>query len=93
MKCDIIKYPEINISEIGGESMKNNRIIAFAKQHGYDNAIYLGKWKGYDAYEPVFDGADVSFVGLPFIILAKGDTVRMSTSEEALEQIQDTAKK
>lgn len=72
--------------------MKMETIISFAKQQGYDNAIYLGKWKGYDAYEPVFDGADVSFVGLPYIILAKGDTVRMSTSEEALEQIQDKAK-
>ena len=59
--------------------MKMETIISFAKQQGYDNAIYLGKWKGYDAYEPVFDGADVSFVGLPYIILAKGDTVRMST--------------
>ena len=73
--------------------MKMETIISFAKQQGYDNAIYLGKWKGYDAYEPVFDGADVSFVGLPYIILAKGDTVRMSTSEEAFEQIQDTVKK
>ena len=73
--------------------MKMETVVSFAKQHGYDNAIYLGKWKDYDAYEPVFDGADVSFVGLPYIILAKGDTVRMSTSEEAFEQIQDTVKK
>lgn len=68
-------------------------VISFAKQQGYDNAIYLGKWKDYNAYEPVFDDADVSFVGLPFIILEKDDVVRMSTSEEALEQMQDTMKK
>ena len=37
----------------------------------------------------MFDGADVSFVGLPFMILAKGDIVRMSTSEEAFEQLND----
>ena len=69
--------------------MEIDTVISFAKQQGYDNAIYLGKWKDYDAYEPVFDGADVSFVGLPFMILAKGDMVRMSTSEEAFEQLYD----
>ena len=73
--------------------MKIEQVKEFAKQQGYDNALYLGKWKEYDAFEPVFDGADVSFVGLPFMILAKGDTVRMSTSDEAFEQIQDTVKK
>ena len=73
--------------------MKIESVISYAKQQGYDNALYLGKWKEYDAFEPVFDGADVSFVGLPFIILVKGDAVRMSTSEEALEQIQNTMKK
>ena len=73
--------------------MEIDTVISFAKQQGYDNAIYLGKWKDYDAYEPVFDGADVSFVGLPFMILAKGDTVRMSTNEEAFEQVQHTVKK
>ena len=72
--------------------MNMETVISFAKQQGYDNALYLGKWKEYDAYEPVFDSADVSFVGLPFMILTKGDTVRMSTSEEAFEQIQDTVK-
>jgi hypothetical protein len=84
-------YLEINFSK-GGEPMNMETVISFAKQQGYDNALYLGKWKEYDAYEPVFDGADVSFVGLPFMILTKGDTVRMSTSEEAFEQIQDTVK-
>lgn len=73
--------------------MKKEAVISFVKQQGYDNAVYLGKWKDYDVYEPVFDCADVSFVGLPFIILAKGDAVRMSTSEEAFEQMQDTVKK
>lgn len=65
-------------------------IIQFAKSNGYDGAIPLGKWRGYDAYEPTFEGADeeaVAHVGPPLMILAKGDEIRMSTVEEAYEQI------
>ena len=68
-------------------------IIAFAKANGYDGAIPLGKWRGYDAYEPTFDGADedsVVCVGPPLMILAKGDEIRMSTAEEAFAQIEES---
>lgn len=67
--------------------MKIEEIKAFAKKQGYDNVLYLEKWKGFDVYEPVFDGDEPSFVGVPLVILVKGDTVRMSTVEEAFEQL------
>jgi len=67
--------------------MKIEEVKAFAKKHGYDDAVYLEKWKGFDVYEPVFDGDEPSFVGVPLVILVKGDTVRMSTVEEAFEQL------
>jgi len=68
-------------------------IIAFAKENGYDSALPLGKWKEYDAYEPIFDGTSekkLAFVGPPLMILVKGKEIRMSTEEEAFEQIADS---
>ena len=59
----------------------------FAREQGYDDAISLGKWRGFDAYEPVFDG-DVAYVGPPLMILVKGETIRMSTPEEGYQQIE-----
>lgn len=72
--------------------MKNDKIIAFAKKNGYDGVLPLGKWKEYDAYEPIFDGKDdnVACVGPPLMILVKGDEIRMSTVEEAYQQIADS---
>jgi len=61
--------------------MSMDRIVAFAKEQGYDSASSIGKWKGYDIYEPLFKGDQVSFVGLPLMIMARGDIIRMSTGE------------
>ncbi len=72
--------------------MSNERITAFAKQQGYDDALYIGKWHGFEVYEPVFSGDDVAFVGLPLVVLANGEAVRMSTVDEALEQLNDSRK-
>jgi hypothetical protein len=58
----------------------------FAKKQGYVDALPLGKWHGYDAYEPVFDG-DIAYVGPPLMILAKGNEMRMSTPEEGYQQM------
>ena len=69
--------------------MSEEEILKFAKKQGYDEISYLGKWKEYEVYEPMFDYDDTSFVGLPLIILVKGDEIRMSTPEESLQQIED----
>lgn len=42
-------------------------------------------WKGYEVYEPVYD--DDVCMGLPYVILAKDDEVRISTDDEALEYL------
>lgn len=73
--------------------MDKKQITAFAKKNGYDSVAPLGKWKEYDAYEPIFKGAtekDPAAVGPPLLILVKGDTIRMSTVEEAFAQIADS---
>lgn len=70
--------------------MKKEKIIKFAKDNGYDGVLPLGKWKEYDAYEPTFADTkedSLSYVGPPLMILVKGEEIRMSTVEEAYEQI------
>ena len=63
------------------------KVKEFAKKQGYDDALPLGKWRGFDCYEPVFRGGDVGYVGPPLMILVKGETIRMSTPEEGYQQI------
>lgn len=48
-------------------------------------------WKGYEVYEPVYD--EPVYIGLPLVILAKGDEVRISTDEESLEYLDYQLKK
>lgn len=67
--------------------MKIEKVKDFAKQQGYDDVLPIGKWKGFDAYEPVFNSEEPSFIGVPLLILVKGDSIRMSTVEEAFEQL------
>lgn len=67
--------------------MKLSEVKKFAIKQGYDDAVPLGKWKGYDTYEPIFTGDEVSIIGVPLLILVKGETIRMSTIEEAFEQL------
>lgn len=71
--------------------MKKERIIKFAKEHGYENIEYLGKWQDYDVYEPIFDEENVSFIGLPLVILVKNSIIRMSTAEEAVAQLNESS--
>lgn len=70
--------------------MNINKIIKFANENGYSGAVYLNEWRGYSCYEPTFDDEDVSFVGLPLIIMVKGDEIRMSTPEEAMEHLDES---
>lgn len=70
--------------------MNINKIIKFAEEQGYSGAVYLNEWRGYSCYEPTFSEDEVAFVGLPLIILVKGDEIRMSTPEEAMQHIDET---
>ena len=67
--------------------MKKEDITQFAKKQGYDNVLYIGKWRGYDVYEPTFKGSGPHFVGPPLVILVRGRSIRMSTVEEAYKQL------
>lgn len=62
----------------------------FARAQGFDGAQYLHAWRGYDVYGALFTGDGVSYVGLPLVILVKGETIRMSNEDEAYEHLDET---
>lgn len=64
--------------------MTSDKINEFATAHGYDGAIYLKEWQGYSCYEP-FSDDEASCMGLGSVILVKGDEIRMSTTQEAMQ--------
>ena len=72
--------------------MTKEKILAYAKQQGYDGIEPLGKWRQYDCYEPTFKNAteqNPAIVGMSLIILVDGTNIRMSTVEEAFQQIRE----
>jgi hypothetical protein len=42
----------------------------------YDGATHLGKWNGYEVYEPTYDDDVVRYTGFPQFILAKDGVMR-----------------
>ncbi len=62
--------------------MTKEKIQRFAQKSIYDNAEYLGKWKGYEVYEPGFDDEEPRCIGFPQFILVRGDSIRWSKDWE-----------
>ena len=68
-------------------------IIEFAKENGYQTAAYLGEWCGFKCYEPIMSEGEISFIGLPLLILEdKEGNIRMSTPEESMQQLNECGK-
>lgn len=68
----------------------DKRIEEFAVGQGYASASYLCEWNGFSCYEPISEPNEVSFIGLPLLILVdQYGNIRMSTPDEALKQIDD----
>lgn len=59
-----------------------DKAVAMAKASIYDNAEYIGRWKGYEVFEPGFDDDEPRFIGMPQFILEKGDVFRWSIGDE-----------
>lgn len=67
-------------------------ITAFAKSQGLYGFTAIERrpdWQGYEVYEPVYDEANGQslVIGLPYVILVKGETIRLSTPDESLERL------
>lgn len=69
--------------------MNIKEIIKFAEECGYNGATYLNEWRGHSCYEPTFADEGTFYVGLPLIIMVKGDEIRMSTPEESLQHVDE----
>lgn len=55
---------------------------ALAKSSIYDGVEYLGKWKGFEVYDPIFDDDEPRFIGLPQYLLEKENKFRWSKGDE-----------
>jgi hypothetical protein len=67
--------------------MEIEKVIAFAQNIGYDNAVFYTKWQGYDVYD-VNDPNDAdSTIGMPQFILTSGSDIRWADFKEILEII------
>lgn len=64
--------------------MQTEKIKEFAVQKGFQDVALLGKWRGYDVYEPIYNKDSVSMIGLPLAVLVKDNEMRMTTPEEAM---------
>ena len=74
--------------------MKQIDINSFAKKNGYERAEYLNEWNGFSCYEAIFDKDDVACVGLPLLILIDDkDNIRLSTPDEAMRHVDETAER
>ena len=54
-----------------------------AKKNGFRGARYLHDWKGYKVYEPYMKLTEISYIGLPQLILVnEQQEVRMAKPDE-----------
>lgn len=60
-----------------------------AKSSIYDDAKYLGEWKGYAVYEPTFSDDEPRCIGFPQFILAKDKELRWTADWEESRAIMD----
>lgn len=72
-------------------NMRNDdEINRFARQHGYDGAKYLYDWEKYNVYEPFINNEQLTYTGLPLVILVDNNgEIRMSSSDEAMAILDD----
>lgn len=63
------------------------RVHEFALANGYAQIQKADDWHGFEVYEPVY--FEPTFVGLPFVILVKGNSIRLSTVEETFERLDE----
>lgn len=57
--------------------------MEYAKSKGYNDIRKLESWKGYEIYEPIL--YEDAIIGIPFVIMVKGNNIRMSTINETFE--------
>ena len=67
------------------------KIIGVAEEQGYGAIKLLKDWNGYKVYDLLIDtSGEIAYIGLPYVILVKGDEIRMSTAEEAFKILHES---
>lgn len=65
---------------------RENKIAEFIADEFGTRSYKQGKsYNGYDVYIPQFK--QTAFTGLPYVVLVKGDEMRLSTPDEALDYL------
>ena len=64
-----------------------NKALEFARSNNYETIEYLGQYKNYYAYNPILKEDDLTFTGLPYVILVNDNEVRLSDYNETMELI------
>ena len=80
MKEKKMKVSKMKVSEINDERVRELLYELCAKTY-----IKGKSWKGYEVFEPYYSRPIC--IGKPFVVLKKGDEVRMCTDEESLEYL------
>lgn len=62
--------------------MTEEKILKFAKKSIYDCVKYLGKWKGFDVWEPGFSDGEPHYLGFPQFILVRGDSIQWNQDDQ-----------
>lgn len=63
----------------------DEKVLAELKKLGTEDAEKCPDFNGYEVFKPVYRGDPT--IGLPLIVLKKGDEVRISTEDEAIDFI------
>lgn len=56
-----------------------------AQAAGFDNVKRVGKWHGFDVFDPDYNDDIIRYIGLPQFILVKDGVSRWSSPDEAFE--------
>ena len=64
--------------------MDNDKVLEFAKKDGYATVNYLGKYKEFDLYKPLYEDPHIA-TGLPTYIIVKDDKTKFIRGQEGLE--------
>ena len=64
--------------------MDSDMVLKFAKRDGYATVNYLGKYKEYDLYKPLYEDPHIA-TGLPPYIIVKDDKPEFVRGREGLE--------
>ena len=64
--------------------MGNNKVLKFAQEDGYATVNYLGKYKEYDLYKPLYEDPFMA-TGLPVYIIVKDGEPEFVRGKAGLE--------